>query len=112
MPLFFKVLDIFVLPSFDSKIWKEQFGQVLVQAMMTRVPVIGSDGGEIPNVIGKAGLVFKQKDFIDLAMKLKMLISDEKLRSELAQKGYEASQKCYSHEAIAKQTYEFWKEVA
>ena len=38
--------------------WKEQFGHVLIEAMAAAVPVIGSDSGEIPNVIEDAGLVF------------------------------------------------------
>ncbi|MEY3827225.1 MAG: hypothetical protein RLZZ148_2044, partial [Cyanobacteriota bacterium] len=35
--------------------WKEQFGHVLIEAMTCKVPVIGSDSGEIPHVIGDSG---------------------------------------------------------
>ncbi len=111
MPDFFKAIDIFVLPSFDTLEWKEQFGQVLVQAMMSGVPVIGSDGGEIPNVISDAGLVFKQKNMSDLTEKLKKIVSSESLRKEFATKGLIRAELNYSHESIAKQTYNFWNQL-
>jgi len=108
---FFKVLDVFVLPSFNVECWKEQFGQVLVQAMLSKVSVIGSDAGEIPNVIADSGLIFKQRNVEELVRCLKKLISDKKFRDEMAQKGFERAKENYSHEAIAKQTYDFWREI-
>ncbi|HEY9644931.1 MAG TPA: hormogonium polysaccharide biosynthesis glycosyltransferase HpsO, partial [Chroococcidiopsis sp.] len=42
--------------------WKEQFGHVLIEAMACQVPVIGSDSGEIPNVIADSGLIFPEGD--------------------------------------------------
>lgn len=41
--------------------WKEQFGRVLIEAMSCGVPVIGSTCGEIPNVVGEAGLLFPKR---------------------------------------------------
>lgn len=55
MPAWLKSLDVLVLPSRTTTIWKEQFGHVLVEAMLAGVPVIGSNSGAIPEVIGKAG---------------------------------------------------------
>ncbi|MBO0790262.1 MAG: glycosyltransferase, partial [Ktedonobacteraceae bacterium] len=45
-------LDVFVLPSLTRPNWKEQFGRVLAESMSCETPVIGSDSGEIPHVIG------------------------------------------------------------
>jgi glycosyltransferase involved in cell wall biosynthesis len=55
MPAFYRDLDLFVLPSRTTPAWKEQFGRVLIEAMACGVPVIGSDSGEIPHVIGAPG---------------------------------------------------------
>ena len=110
MPDFFKAIDIFVLPSFDTLSWKEQFGQVLVQAMMSSISLIGSDAGEIPNVICDSGLIFKQKDKLDLVRCLKILLSKQQ-RSVFEQKGLQRAKKYYSNDAIARQTYEFYNQL-
>lgn len=103
--------DIFVLPSYDTSEWREQFGHVLIEAMACCVPVIGSTGGEIPNVIGDAGLIFEQKNIKDLSDKLKLLMENEKLRKEFALKGYDRFKKNFSYEIIAEKTYNFWYEI-
>lgn len=59
---FYHAMDVLVLPSVRRPNWMEQFGRVLIEAMACGVPVIGSDSGEIPNVIGDAGLLFPEGD--------------------------------------------------
>ncbi|MDL1969855.1 MAG: glycosyltransferase family 4 protein [Candidatus Desulfofervidaceae bacterium] len=100
VPRYMNLLDILVLPSFEYrgrfwKGWKEQFGRVLIEAMACEVPVIGSNSGEIPYVIGDAGLVFKEKNVEDLWRKLKILILNDELRNELKRKGRESFEKIY-----------------
>lgn len=102
-------IDVLVLPSYDTPDWKEQFGHVLIEAMACKVPIIGSTGGEIPNVIADSGLVFPQKDITKLTDSLSSLMNDEALRKELGEKGYQRMQKNYSHEVIADKTYTFWR---
>lgn len=80
-------LDILVLPSRTTAVWKEQFGRILVEAMACEVPVIGSDSGEIPATIGGGGLVFAEGDHRDLSRKIETLLADEKLRNEIGRKG-------------------------
>ena len=47
------------LPSRTQSDWKEQFGQVLAEAMACGVPCVGSDSGRpSQKCIGEAGLVF------------------------------------------------------
>jgi len=89
IPEYLRELDVLVLPSLTTKKWKEQFGHVIIEAMACGVPVIGSSSGEIPNVIGNAGLVFKEGDEQDLAEKLLMLYKDNELRKDLIKKGLE-----------------------
>ncbi len=62
MPYFYRLASLFVLPSIDRKGWKEQFGYVLAEAMACGVPVLGSDSGAIPEVVGDPARVFPQGD--------------------------------------------------
>ncbi len=103
-----KSVDILVLPSYDVPHWREQFGHILIEAMAESVPVIGTDAGEIPCVIGDAGLVAYQNNEEALAQCLRTFMSDDSLRNSYAQKGYERVKKNYTHEAIARGTFQFF----
>ncbi len=87
VPDYLNCLDCIVLPSRTTRKWKEQFGRVLTEAMSCEVPVVGSDSGEIPNVLGDCGLIFKEGDDEDLAAKIKLLINNNDLRIELSKNG-------------------------
>ena len=51
-----------VLPSYATANWAEQFGHVLIEAMAAGCPVIGTKSGEIPHVVGGAGVVVPERD--------------------------------------------------
>lgn len=108
---FMQGLDIFVLPSFDVDQWKEQFGHVLIEAMACKIAVVGSDAGDIPNVIAGVGQIFKQKNIESLRQSLKKLVQDEQYRNDIAMLGYQKVIKNYSCAAIAEQTYNFWSSI-
>jgi len=67
--------------------WVEFFGRVLIEAMACRVPVIGSNSGEIANVIGEAGLVFSEEDPQALAQHLLTIYRDQSVRHDLIERG-------------------------
>jgi len=100
-----------VLPSRTRPWWKEQFGRVLVEAMACKVPVVGSDSGAIPDVIGDAGLVFAEGDVTALASCLQRLITSPELCEELGEKGYHRVQHYYAQEHIAEQTAKFYRHI-
>jgi L-malate glycosyltransferase len=91
--------------------WKEQFGHVLIEAMACQVPVIGSDSGEIPNVIGDAGLVFGEGNAEALQKCLRQLIEQPKFARQLGQKGYHRVIEKYTNKALAKQQLSFYQEL-
>jgi len=104
-------IDTLVLPSRTTPVWKEQFGRVLTEAMACGVPVIGSDAGAIPEVIGDAGLIFPEGDAAALANCLRRLIDFPDLRRDLAQRGYIRVITNYTQERIALQTADFYRQV-
>jgi glycosyltransferase involved in cell wall biosynthesis len=101
---FYQSIDVFVLPSRTTRLWKEQFGMVLAEAMACGVPVAGSSSGAIPDVIGDAGLVFAEGDPSALAAALRRLAADPGLRDRLGRLGRERSLRLFSHDALAEQT--------
>jgi L-malate glycosyltransferase len=97
---YLRCLDIFVLPSYGIKTWKEQFGLTLAQAMMAGVACIGSSSGAIPEVMGPGGLIFKERDVDDLTCALKRMLESERLRRELGQKARAFALR-YTNSAVA-----------
>ncbi len=91
--------------------WKEQFGRSLVEAMACGVPVLGSDSGEIPHVIGEAGLVAPEGDVPSLAECLRRLARDTPLRRELAERGRQRALTHYTQAEIARETLEVYRQL-
>ncbi|AUW95069.1 hypothetical protein BXT84_14830 [Sulfobacillus thermotolerans] len=104
MPQILNGVDVLVLPSRTTARWKEQFGRILTEAMATEVPVIGSSSGEIPQVIGDAGLVVPEQSPTALAEALQTIFVDEDLRRSLGKKGRLRVLNHFSQEVIATNT--------
>jgi len=104
-------LDVLVLPSLTRRNWKEQFGRALVEAMACQVPVVGSSSGEIPNLIGDAGVVFPEGDVQALRDALAILLNDPALRLELGQKGRARVLQHYTQKQIASRTHAIYKDL-
>ena len=62
MPDFYRGLDVLVLPTLGRWGWTEQFGRAAIEAMACGVPVVVSDAGELPAVVGEAGRVVPSAD--------------------------------------------------
>jgi glycosyltransferase involved in cell wall biosynthesis len=112
MPAQYHELDVFVLPSLTKPNWKEQFGRVLIEAMASGVPVIGSDSGAIPDVVGKAGLIFPEGDIEALAEKLGQLQKNHALRIQLAENGRIRVLSHFTHRRVASATVQVYQQMS
>jgi L-malate glycosyltransferase len=108
---YMNLFDILVVPSQTRPNWKEQFGRVLIEAMACKIPIIGSNSGAIPEVIGDAGLIFPEGDSTALVGCLEQLLISPDLRCDLAERGYHRVLAHYTQEHIARQTAEFYHQI-
>ncbi|MEG4004551.1 hormogonium polysaccharide biosynthesis glycosyltransferase HpsO [Microcoleus sp. Pol11C1] len=119
IPPYINLMNCLVLPSQTSYKfktlttvgWKEQFGHVLIEAMACQIPVIGSDCGEIPHVIGDAGLIFPEGNAGVLRECLQQLMEQRQLVADLGDRGYHRAMSNYTNKALAEQLLEFYKEL-
>ncbi len=109
MPSLYQQVDVLVLPSLTRPNWKEQFGRVLVEAMASGVPVIGSDSGAIPDVIGDAGLITPEGDAAALTEAIRRVRDDATLRADLAAKGRARVLERFTHAQVAADTVEVYR---
>lgn len=77
---FMRSLDIMVLLTRTTKSVREQFGRVIVEAQACGIPVIGSECGAIPSVIGDGGWIVPERDPGALAKLLEQVAADATLR--------------------------------
>ncbi|MFL5744433.1 MAG: glycosyltransferase family 4 protein [Niastella sp.] len=59
--------------------WEEPFGNVVLEGMACGCLPIGSDGGGLPEAIGKAGLTFKRNDIDSLVNCIRRVMEDPAL---------------------------------
>lgn len=111
MPRYLREMDVLVLPSLTRPNWKEQFGRVLIEAMSCGLPVIGSDSGEIPHVIGDADLIFPEGDAQALRSLLATLLGDASLRRALGTRGRARVLAHYTQTKIAEETVALYRAI-
>ena len=89
IPEIMQVLDVFVLPSLN-----EGMGRVLVEAMAAGKPVVASRVGGILDLVkeGQNGFLAEPGDEKDLAIAIKKLLEDKKMRDEMGKRGREMAQ--------------------
>lgn len=82
----FDSADIFCFPSYYPA---ESFGNVLLEAMMFRLPVVSTRWRGIPDIVvdGETGFLVAIKDAEATAAKLAVLLSDKTLRDRLGENG-------------------------
>jgi glycosyltransferase involved in cell wall biosynthesis len=110
VPRYLGCMDLLVAPSQTMKNWREQFGRMIIEAFACGVPVIGSDSGEIPHVIGKAGNVVAEADVAGWADAIAALLDSPAKRDELSVNGLERAQR-YSVITIAQQYRDYYRRL-
>jgi glycosyltransferase involved in cell wall biosynthesis len=79
--------DCLVLPSLTTPHWKEQFGGVLADAMALGLPIVASDSGAIPQVVGDAGIICPEGDSAAIVAAISAVATDQRLRTRLSTAG-------------------------
>lgn len=102
-PRYLSAFDLLVLPSETRQNWKEQFGRVVIEAIACGTPVVGSDSGEIPFLLKSTGggIIFPEAQPAQLAARLRNLIQDAALRTQLVVQGQKVVKAHYTNTAIA-----------
>gem|GEM_PF-31875 len=101
LPQIMNALDTLVLPSRTTPRWKEQFGRVIIEAHACATPVIGSDSGAIPEVIGEAGIVFPERDARALAAAVERLRASPEESRRLGALGRQRVEESFTWNRVA-----------
>ena len=91
----------------------EAFGRTTVEAMQSGCLVIGSDSGATPDILnhGKAGILFKPRDSVDLKNKMIYVMKNKSICRKIAKDGQNRAIRKYTARENAKQIYEVYKSI-
>ncbi len=89
----------------------EGFGLPAGEAMACGVPVISTDGGALPEVVGDAGITIPTRDASAIASAIRVMLDDENLRSRLAQRGRQRILEKFSWAVAAEQMEKLYRRI-
>lgn len=111
IPSTMAALDLLLLPSRTTSGSAEQFGKVVVEAMMAGTPVITSDAGSLPEVVDDAGLIVPEGDVEAIASAIRTVAMDADSWSELSHRSRKRALTVYSPQMNAPKVIDFWERV-
>lgn len=86
----------------------EGFGLPAGEAMACGLPVVSSDGGALPEIVGEAGITVPKGDAAALASAIDRLLQDPGLRLRLGRAGMERVSTCFSWQAAAEKMLDYY----
>ena len=106
LPKIYRDAEVLVNPSLE-----EGFGMVLAEAMASGVPVVATNCGAIPEVVGDAGVLVPPKDPVSLANALQTVLSDSTLSESLGTEGRLRVESFFSWDSVADKTVQAYEEA-
>ena len=114
LPKYYSASDLFVLPSIIDNIGdRETQGVVFLEAMVSGIPVIGTNTGGIPDIISNknVGVLVPEKNSEKLAREIIKLLKNKKLREKYSKNGYDHAFRNFNWKSIAVRYANVYKEM-
>ena len=89
----------------------EGFGLPAGEAMACGVPVVSTEGGALPEVVGDAGLLVPVKNVDALVEAIDRLLRDPQLRAELGARGQQRIEESFCWHVCARQMTDYYRQV-
>jgi glycosyltransferase involved in cell wall biosynthesis len=111
VPSWLNAMTLLCAPSQSTGRWREQFGRMLIEAMACGVPVVASDSGEMPAVVGDAGVIVGERDGDGWTAAIDRLAADGERRQALAACGLARAHQRFTWPIVARRHLDFFDEV-
>jgi glycosyltransferase involved in cell wall biosynthesis len=111
VPRWLNGMDVLCAPSRTTPRWREQFGRMLIEAMACGVPVVASRSGEIPHVVGDAGLLASEDAPAEWARILESILHDADTRRAHRDRGLARVHERYAWPVVAREHLAFFESL-
>jgi len=108
VPQWLNAMTVLCAPSRTTPEWREQFGRMLIEAMACGVPVVATNSGEMPYVVGDAARVVPEQDPPALADAIATLFAEERARHQLSAAGIARARTGFAWPVVARQHLDFF----
>jgi glycosyltransferase involved in cell wall biosynthesis len=89
----------------------EGFGLPAGEAMACGVPVVSTDGGALPEVVGDAGVIVPAKNVDALVEAIDTLLQNPQARADLAARGKARIERHFCWHVCARQMTDYYRQV-
>ena len=89
----------------------EGFGLPAGEAMACGVPIITTNGGALPEVVGDSGIIVPTRDHVAISNSLRRLLPDADLRNEFSERGIDRIHKHFSWTVAADQMITLYRSI-
>ena len=111
IPAYLNAMDVLCVPSQTRTTWREQFGRVLIEGMASGVPIVASNSGEIPFVVGDAGMIVAEADVRAWARALEAALANDQWRADSAVQGQARVAERFALPVVARAHLAFFDEL-
>lgn len=111
VPRYLASMDLLLAPSLTTRRWREQFGRMVIEAFACGVPIISSDSGELPFLVGDTGWVVPEADPAAMATAIRTALDDNARREAVAREGLQRAND-YSARTLGRAFSNYFRELA
>ncbi len=111
IPEMMKRMTLLALPAVSLPGLEERFGRVLLEAMATGLPIVATDSGEIPRVVGDAGTVVPEGRPEDLARALEEMLARREATAAVGRRARARVEETYSWRVVVQRTFDVYRDV-
>ncbi|GBE05966.1 MAG TPA: glycosyltransferase family 1 protein [Nitrospirae bacterium] len=111
MNKYYNLADSFVMPSLTTLTVNEQFPFAVVEAMASGLPVIVSNAGGMPELIGDTGKIYAQGNYVELSGHLSEILTNDRLRETMAARSRERAEQMFDNRKNSFQILDVFKKL-
>lgn len=108
---YYRLADVFVMPSMTTITWEDQFPFAVVEAMASGLPVVVTNSGGMPELVGDTGRIYPQGNYRELAQNLYEILTDEQLRQSLAVYSRKRAEEMFDNRKNSLKIFEVFKKL-